>query len=140
MSLEIKGINNLIKKLDNLTNINTEEIIKDVAKDMETAIKDEAKTFSKNYEYVGECEPRKYGRSVFVDVGLKNENAPWDEWKELWYHNWGYRDFGLNFQGSPYIETHKLWFDNAVKGAEGEVKKKLKNRLQEELNKNIRQG
>ena len=140
MSLEIKGINNLIKKLDNLTNINTEEIINDVAKDMETAIKDEAKTFSKNYEYVGECEPRKYGRSVFVDVGLKNETAPWDEWKELWYHNWGYRDFGLNFQGSPYIETHKLWFDNAVKGAESEVKKKLKNRIKEELNKNIRKG
>ena len=68
MSLEIKGINNLIKKLDNLTNINTEEIINDVAKDMETAIKDEAKTFSKNYKYVGECEQRKYGRSVFVDV------------------------------------------------------------------------
>ena len=140
MSLEIKGINNLIKKLDNLTNINTEEIINDVAKDMETAIKDEAKTFSKNYEYVGECEPRKYGRSVFVDVGLKNETAPWDEWKELWYHNWGYRDFGLNFKGSPYIEVHKMWFDTAVKGAEHEVKKKLKNKIKEELSKNIGKG
>lgn len=45
MSLEIKDINNLIKKLDNLININTEEIINDVAKEMEAAIKDEAKTF-----------------------------------------------------------------------------------------------
>ena len=140
MSLEIKGINNLIKKLDNLTNISTEQVIKDVAKDMETAIKDEAKTFSKNYEYVGECEPRKYGRSVFVDVGLKNEVAPWDEWKELWYHNFGYRDFGLNFKGSPYIEVHKMWFDTAVKGAEHEVKKKLKNKIKEELSKNIGKG
>ena len=137
MSLEIKGINNLIKKLDNLTNINTEMVIQDVSKDMESAIKDEAKTFSKSYEYIGKCEARKYGRSVFIDVGLKNEVAPWDTWKELWYHNWGYRDFGLNFQGTPYIQVYKMWFDSAVKSAEYEVKKKLKNRLKEEINKNL---
>lgn len=137
MSLEIKGINNLIKKLDNLTNINTELVIQDVSKDMESTIKDEAKTFSKSYEHIGKCEARKYGKSVFIDVGLKNEVAPWDEWKELWYHNWGYRDFGLNFQGTPYIQVHKMWFDSAVKSAEYEVKKKLKNKLKEEINKNI---
>lgn len=140
MSLEIKGINNLIKKLDNMTNINTESVIQEVAKDMETAIKDKAKTFSKSYEYVGECEARKYGRSVFGDVGLKNDVEPWDLWKELWYHQWGYRDFGLNFHGTPYVEVHKQWFDIAVKDAEDEVKKKLKNKLKEEINKNIKKG
>lgn len=138
MSLEVKGINNLIKKLDNLTNINTESIVKDVAKEVEKSLRNEAKTFSnKAYKYIGECDTRKYGRSVFVDVGLKNDKVEWDLWKELWFHQWGYHNYGLNFHGQ-YIDVHKLWFDIAIKNINKTTTKQLKDRLQNEISKNIR--
>lgn len=139
MSLEISGINNLIKKLDNLTNIDTESIVNRVAEDMTLTIQDEVKTFSDKYEYVGLCHVRKYNRGIYIDVGLSNELDPWEEWKELWYHQWGYFDIGLNFYNNPiYIDCHKLWWDNAVKAASKGVKKELKQLLKKEVDKNIR--
>ncbi|WP_294350558.1 hypothetical protein [uncultured Clostridium sp.] len=140
MSLDIKGINNLIKKLDNLSNIDTKSVVHRVAEDMTLSIQDEVKKFSDKYEYVGQCHVRCYRKGIYIDVGLSNDLDPWDDWKELWYHQWGYRDYGLNFSGSPFIDVHKMWFDIAVKNAETEVKKELKEKLKEEIDKNIKKG
>lgn len=123
MSLDIKGINNLIKKLDNLSNIDTKSVVHRVAEDMTLSIQDEVKKFSDKYEYVGQCHVRCYRKGIYIDVGLSNDLDPWDDWKELWYHQWGYRDYGLNFSGSPFIDVHKMWFDsyyadNTRQGAE----------------------
>lgn len=136
MSLEIKGINNLIKKLDKLSNVKTEDIVVEAGKEVEKEVRNYAKRFSKEgYKHIGVFEPRKYGLSCYVDVGLKNENADWEEWKSLYFQHWGYWNYGLNFNGKYYIKPHQLWFDIAVKQAEESAKRHLKEELRKEVKK-----
>ena len=74
MALEIQGIDKLINKLNKLSNIQAKEVIEDVAKDVETAIVNEARKFSDTESlYIRKCDVRDYGTSYFVDIGLKND-------------------------------------------------------------------
>lgn len=134
MSMKLEGLDKLFKKLNNLSHIETEKAIEEVAKDVETTIKNEAKKFSDtSYMYVGQSEKRKYGTSCYVDVGFHSDNAEFDEWKPLWFQNWGYFDKGLNFNGEIYIDKHQLWFNEAVKSVEKNVQRKLKEKIRREI-------
>lgn len=132
--IKIDVLDRLIKKLDKLSHIETEKAIEEVAKDVEEAIRDKAKTFSDtSYLYVGQSEKRKYGMSCYIDVGFHNDNADFDKWKSLWFQNWGYFDYGWNFDGQIYIKTHQLWFNEAVKSIEKDAQKKLKEKIRKEI-------
>lgn len=132
--IKIDGLDRLMKKLNKLSHIETEKAIEEVAKDVEEAIRDKAKTFSDtSYLYVGQSEKRKYGMSCYIDVGFHNDNADFDKWKSLWFQNWGYFDYGWNFSGQIYIKTHQLWFNEAVKRIEKDVQKKLKEKIRQEI-------
>lgn len=136
MGVEIKGINNLIKKLDDISNISTKKIIEDIANDVTNTLRAKAQTFSNTeYMYIAKCEPRVYGLSSYIDVGLKNDEAPFELWKGLWYQNWGYFNYGLNFSGQQYISMHQLWFNETVSNIGSSVKKKLKSQLALEIRK-----
>lgn len=134
MSLKISGLDNILKKLDNLSDIKTEKIVKDTAELLEKVIKENITFSDEEKKYIGECEFRKYNKSVFIDVGLKNDNVPFELWKGLWFHNWGYWNRGLNFgENGPYINMHFLWFEDAVnkvgKGVRSELKSKIKREI-----------
>ncbi len=74
MGIQIKGLNSLLKKLDNVSNIKTKEIMEEVAEGATKAIQEEAKKFSDtSYLYAGEVEVRDYGLSCFIDVGFSSE-------------------------------------------------------------------
>ncbi|WP_462427195.1 hypothetical protein [Fusobacterium varium] len=134
MSVAIKGIDKLINKLNKISNIATKEIIEDIATDVEGVIRNKAKTFADtSYMYISKCDTRVYGLSCYVDVGLKNDNAEWDLWKGLWFHQWGYWNKGLNFSGQYYISMHQLWFNDAVNSIEGAAKKKIKDKVKSEI-------
>ncbi|MBN1055686.1 hypothetical protein DVW05_10065 [Clostridium botulinum] len=133
MSIEIKGINNILKKLDKLSKIETKEAVQDVAKDVEKAIQNKANVFSEKYKCVKACEPRCYGNSSYIDVGLKSSEYNFEEWKELWYQNYGFDDYGWNFTGQYHITSHLMWFDEAIMEIENDIKKKLKNKLKEQI-------
>lgn len=135
MAFEIKGINNVLKKLNNLSKIETKNAVEEVAKDIETTIKEKASVFSSKSEYVKACEARTYGNSCFVDIGLKNDEAPFEEWKELWYQQWGFDDYGWNFKGQYHITNNLMWFDDAVQYAGKQAQKKLKEKLKQEVEK-----
>lgn len=136
MSLEIKGINSLMNKLNKLSNIEAKKAINDVANTVEKEIRGKASSFSQNEaRYIAKCEVRDYGSSYFVDIGLKNDNAPFELWKGLWYQNWGYFNCGWNFKGQYYIKSHQLWFNEAVNSIEGQTLNKIKNNLREEIKK-----
>ncbi len=136
MAFEISGINRVLKKLDKISNINTQKAVEDVATDMENKIKEKAKSFSDtSYLYISKCEPRIYGKSYFVDVGLKNDNAPWDYWKNLYFHNYGYRQFFYGHDTGKMTTCHILWFEEAVNSASSEIQKKLKEKVKEEIKK-----
>lgn len=136
MAIEIKGINSILKKLNQLSSVNTDKVIEDVAEELRGNISKAAKEFSDtSYMYVGKGEIRKYGLSSYIDVGFGKDDADFDLWKPLWFQQWGYFDKGLNFKGNFFIANHQFWFDEAIKSSEGEIKKKLKNKLKNEIKK-----
>jgi len=124
VAFEIKGVDKLINKLNKISNIKAKEVIEDVAKDVETAIVNEARKFSDTeYLYIGKCDVRDYGTSYFVDIGLKNNNVDFELWKGLWYHNWGY----THWKSGEMITPHVMWFENAI--SESNVKSKIKSNI-----------
>lgn len=132
MSIEIKGINNILKKLNKLSNLETKEAVVEVSKDMEKGIKEAASTFSVKAEHIKACDPRNYGNSCYVDIGLKGDN--FEEWKELYYQNYGYDNYGWNFKNvHPHVTAHLMWFNEAVQGLETEIKKKLREKVKEQI-------
>lgn len=134
MSIQIKGLNSLINKLNKLSNIETKKIIEEIAVDAETTIREKAKTFSDTaYLYIAKGEARTYGLSTYVDVGLKNDYQPFELWKGLWFHQWGYFNYGLNFSGQEYLNMHQLWFNEAVDSVKQESLNKIKVRLKNEI-------
>ncbi|MDU2672646.1 MAG: hypothetical protein E7C49_11605 [Clostridium sp.] len=136
MGIQIKGLNSLLKKLDNVSNIKTKEIMEEVAEGATKAIQEEAKKFSDtSYLYAGEVEVRDYGISCFIDVGFSSEKTPFELWKPLWFQHWGFRDYGLNFQGDYYIANNKMWFESAIKNYEAQAKREIKEKLRAEVRK-----
>lgn len=126
VAFEIKGVDKLINKLNKISNIKAKEVIEDVAKDVETAIVNEARKFSDTeYLYIGKCDVRDYGSSYFVDIGLKNDVIDFELWKGLWYHNWGY----THWKSGEMITPHVMWFENSVKFINSYTMKKIKNKI-----------
>lgn len=136
MAIEIKGINNLINRLNKLSNIETKEIIIEVSKDMQEAIKEKASNFSQNSDEIKAFEARSYANgSTYIDVGLKSSDSDWERIKGLYFQNYGFNDYGWHFSGQYHITNHLMWFDEAVQSATGDCKSKLKAKLKEEIQK-----
>lgn len=130
MAIEIQGVNNLINKLNKISNIKAKEIIEEVAKDVETAIVNEAKKFSDTeYLYIGKCDVRDYGSSYFVDIGLKNDTVDFELWKGLWYHNWGY----THWKSGDMVTPHVMWFKNSIKLIKSDLNTKIKYKIKKEV-------
>ncbi|NFO41105.1 hypothetical protein FDB42_13575 [Clostridium botulinum] len=129
MSIQIKGINNLINRIGKLSNIETEKAVISVAKDIEKAVKEKASTFSNNADEIKAFEPKKFGNSTYIDVGLKSSESDWDKIKGMYFNNYGYHPRG----GTTYIDNHIMWFDETVQSKEDEIKAKLKNELKKQV-------
>ena len=132
MAISIQGMDRLISRLDKLSRIETKKIINEVGTDVEKSIRNKA-SFSNAASYIGKCKARQYGNSYFLDVGLSSDTAPFEQWKQLWFHNLGYFNHGLNFTGQYYINNHALWFDKAIQEVEGQAIAKIKNKLKQEI-------
>ncbi|KHD16024.1 hypothetical protein [Clostridium butyricum] len=134
MAFEIQGVDKLINKLNKISNIDAKDVIEDVAKDVETAIVNEARKFSDTeYLYIGKCDVRDYGSSYFVDVGLKNNNVDFELWKWLWYHNWGY----THWKSGNMVTPHIMWFKNSLNSIQNSILNVIKKEIKEKLNNNI---
>ena len=126
MAFEIQGVDKLINKLNKISNIQAKEVIEDVAKDVETAIINEARKFSDTeYLYIGKCDVRDYGSSYFVDVGLKNDTVDFELWKGLWYHNWGY----IHWKSGKMITPHVMWFESIINVLNNDIYNNIKKEL-----------
>ncbi|SFC15073.1 hypothetical protein [Clostridium uliginosum] len=131
MSVEIKGINNLINRIGKLSNIESEKVVIEVAEDMAKVIKEKASTFSENSEEIKAFKPKKFGKSTYIDVGLKSSESDWDKIKGMYFNNYGYHPRG----GATLVNEHIMWFDETVQGKENQVKTRLKAKLKEEVKK-----
>lgn len=130
MAFEIQGVDKLINKLNKISNIAAKEVIEDVAKDVESAIINEAMKFSDTeYLYIGKCDARDYGSSYFVDVGLKNDTVDFELWKGLWYHNWGY----THWKSGEMVTPHVMWFENSLLSFREEIISDIKCKVQKSI-------
>mgnify|MGYP000667023382 CR=1 FL=1 len=151
MAIKISGLDNVIKKLDDLSNIKTDTLVEDAAKKIEEGIKarasfsDEEKNLqtkideiNAQYEEVNK-QILALGKSVFIDIGLKNDEVPFELWKGLWFHNWGYWNKGWNFgENGPYIFMHSLWFEDAVNNVGKSVRSELKSEIKKVISQAIK--
>jgi hypothetical protein len=136
VAIEIKGIDNLLKRLNKLSQIETKEAVEEVAKDMQEAIQEKASTFSSNADKIKAFEPRSYANgSTYIDVGLKSGDSDWEKIKGLYFQNYGFDDHGWHFTGQYHIANHLMWFNEAVQSVENECKSKLKTKLKQEIQK-----
>lgn len=135
MAIQLKGINTLTNKLNKLSNVKAKNAIETVAKEVETGLKNEASKFSnKGYKHIGKAETREYSNgNYFVDVGLKNSSAPWEEWKHLYFHHYGYNQFMYGKPTGKFTNMHQFWFTNAIDNMEQEVLKEIKAKLRKEI-------
>ena len=130
MAFEIQGVDKLINKLNKISNIKAKEVIEDVAKDVETAIVNEAKKFSDTeYLYISKCDVRDYGSSYYVDIGLKNDTVDFELWKGLWYHNWGYTHWKSGEVITPYV----MWFNDSISLIKNNSISKIKDKITNDL-------
>ena len=131
---DIKGINRLLRKLNELDALKGQKAVDMVCDDVVKAIRGAATAISPAVGgMVGVCDNREGNLSYFVDIGLKKTTAPWEAWKHMYYHNYGYQDWGLGgrFHGM-FIATHIHWFDDAVNSLKP-IEKNIKGHLQDEI-------
>lgn len=128
MGITIKGVDNLINKLNKLSNIETKETVMEVAKDMSSAIKEACPRKSSGAKAeVGLIETRQYASGTYIDVGLSSSKSDWNKIKGAYYNNYGWNS------GGKHHGPHIGWFDNAVAKESSKVKAKLKKKLQDEI-------
>lgn len=136
MAIQLKGLDKLQKKLADLENINVSDIIKESAKRAEEDIRKSAGGFSdKAYKCVARCDVREDKNYCYVDVGLANDKYPFEQWKSLYFQNYGFYDYGLNFRGQIYVDNHKLWFNQAVDSFKKAESKAIKEQLKSKVHK-----
>ena len=134
MTITIKGLNSLTKKLNKLDNIKAKSSVNEVAKIVEKELRDEASNFSRRSHLIGEVDTREYSNGTYyVDVGLKNDSQPWEEWKHLYFHHYGYNQKLWGKYSSIYTKTYQFWFTQAVENMDNEVLKELKKKIQAEI-------
>lgn len=134
MAITIKNLNNLTNKLNKLNNVKAKKAVDEVAKIVEKGLRDEASNFSRRSDLIGEVDSREYSNGTYyVDVGLKNDSQPWEDWKHLYYHHYGYNQKLWGKDSDIYTKKYQFWFTNAVDNMDNEVLKELKKKLQAEI-------
>ena len=134
MTITIKGINSLSNKLNKLSNIKAKNSVKEVAKFVEKELRNEASKFSSRSDMIGEVEEREYKNgNYYIEVGLKNNYESWENWKNMYFHHYGYNQKLWGKDSNLYTNTHQFWFTNAIDNIDQKALKELKKKIQAEI-------
>lgn len=125
-SFECKGLDRLIKKIDDIAKVPEElkdEIIEDVAEEvLKQQKKDAPANTGKGKEALDIIDIRSGEGYTFIDIGIGAEN--WEQCKGLWFQN---------FDGERSSGRYVLWMENSFKSIEKSIKEDIKNRLIKEM-------
>ena len=128
MNIDIKGINSLLNKLKNLENVNFQQEIQQIGdiviKQLQSVTPIDTGLAQ---SCIGVSDMIQYKIGFMMKVGLSPKTAPWDDWKSVYFQNYGYHNegHGGRYHGI-FVTTHMLWFDNFADGISDEVKKTIK--------------
>lgn len=140
MSIDVKGIDRLMNKLNKLDNIKGINAVESVVPTIELALKAGASWAPNSVQYIRKCEIREYPRAYFVDIGLRNDEVDFDLWKHLWFHNWGYNQYYYGHKTGKYTIVHSMWFNNALNNIGDVAINKIKSELRVEIKKCLEAG
>lgn len=127
----IKGLDNLLKKLDNLANVDTTEIVEECAQEAVEIVQGEAKKFSdEEYQYIDKSISTSKSGNVFCSVGLLNTKHDFEDYKGLYFQNYGF----TLWKNGKYYYPHIGWFDGAIEQVSDKVMKDMKEKLKQEIN------
>ena len=132
----IKGLDNLLKKLDSLTDLDTSSIVEDCADKAVEIVRNKAQEFSdEEYMCIDKSPIKTYrSNSAAVDVGLLDTNHDFEEYKGLWFNNYGF----TLWKNGKFYAPHVGWFDEAKEEVAKEVMKEMKTKLKQEINEKLR--
>lgn len=124
---EAKGINNLLKKFDNLSNTPSRvknKIVMDAGNVILQQQKDDAKSLFKGTgrgaNALAICKERTGEGYIFLDIGISSKN--WRECRGLWFQHYGF-----------YSKSATLWLTKSFKKAKPKVNRHIKESLSREL-------
>ena len=131
----IKGLDKLMKKLESLTDLDTQTIVEDCGEKLRKSIQNEAREFSdEEYQYILKGQTKVYNtNSASIQVGLLNTEANFDDYKGLYFNNYGFE----LWKNGKYYSPHVGWFDTAVENAKKEIITDMKEQLKNEIKKKV---
>lgn len=131
----IKGLDKLMKKLESLTDLDTQTIVEDCGEKLRKSIQNEAREFSdEEYQYILKGQTKVYNtNSASIQVGLLNTEANFDDYKGLYFNNYGFE----LWKNGKYYAPHLGWFDTAVENARKEIIANMKEQLKNEIKKKV---
>lgn len=131
----IKGLDKLMKKLESLTDLDTHTIVEDCGEKLRKSIQNEAKEFSdEEYQYILKGQTKIYNsNSASIQVGLLNTEANFEDYKGLYFNNYGFE----LWKNGKYYAPHIGWFDTAVENAKKEIITDMKEQLKNEIKKKV---
>lgn len=135
MNIDITGINSLLNKLKNLENVNFQQEIKQIGdiviKQMQSVTPRDTGLAQSS---IGVSDMINMKMGFIMKVGLSPKTAPWDNWKGVYFQNFGYHNFGHGgrYKG-VFVTTHLGWFTEFEQSISNEVKKTIKFYLQQKI-------
>ena len=131
----IKGLDKLMNKLESLTDLDTQTIVEDCGEKLRKSIQNEAKEFSdEEYQYILKGQTKIYNtNSASIQVGLLNTEANFEDYKGLYFNNYGFE----LWKNGKYYAPHIGWFDTAVENAKKEIITDMKEQLKNEIKKKV---
>lgn len=135
MNIDIKGIDSLLNKLKNLENVNFQQEIEQIGKEVIRQMQSVTpRNTGKSAESIGVDSIISYKMGFLMKIGLSPKTAPWDDWKGAYFQNYGYHNWG---QGGRYkgvfVMTHLNWFTEFSNGISNEVKQTIKFHLEQKI-------
>lgn len=135
MNIDIKGINSLLNKLQRLENVDFQAEIKQIGEEVIRQMQSVTpRDTGKSAESIGVDSIISYKMGFLMKIGLSSKTAPWDDWKGVYFQNFGYHNFGHGgrYKG-VFVMTNLNWFTEFSNGISDEVKKTIKFYLQQKI-------
>lgn len=131
----IKGLDKLIKKLDDLTDLGVDKIVEDCGEKLRKSIQKEAMNFSdEEYQYILKGQTKIYSNNTAsIQVGLLNTQANFEDYKGLYFNNYGFE----LWKNGKFYAPHIGWFDTAVENARKDIMSEMKKQLNNEIKKKV---
>ena len=137
--IECKNLNRVVNQLKNLENIQAEQILNEVQDDAQKIVRQGIAEagFSKSAKYV-DVEKTGGGKYAGLDIGLHGKSGSFENWKEAYFHHFGYNQFAWGRPTGKKTVIHVGYFNNVKAMTASQVKPVLEQRIKQYMNNKMK--